>query len=467
MKVNDEKPKVRYHNGQFKPVAMFDSFSNLVANIGTMRDKRHHNQFNAAVAAYNWIEIEGAYLDCWIARQIVNVPIDDGLREWRSFNIEDSSAIEEEERRLKVSYNYMLANYWARLYGGSVILMITDQSLEEELDVKKIKKGSLHKLIPLDRWDVVPINVNYYDPVSEDYLKPEYYMLFGGRTKIHSSHVIRCDGEEIPRRLRALNQGWGDSTLRQVMEDVKDVVATKSGIASLVLEANVDTIQREGLSQELASGQESQILKRFALSGQLKSLVNTLLLDGNETYERKSVTFGGLAQIMQSFMTWTSGAADIPATRLFGRSPEGMNATGESDMRNYFNKVKSIQENKFTPDMRKLDQVLIRSATGEIPEEYSFEWNPLYQESGVELAQMELSKAQSDDIRLSQGVIKPSHAAMRLKQEGSYVITEEEINAMQEKEREEEEFENNNREEIIKGGFGLEEEEGDSEEEVE
>lgn len=443
MNETTEKPRVRYHNGVYYPIAMFDNLSNLVAGLGTQRDKRTHSSFSAGNPIANWVELEGAYLDNWIARQIVNVPVDDGLREWRSFKIDDESKIQEEEKRLGLRKAYKLGRYWARLYGGAAIVMITDQDLEKPLDVTKIKEGSLKRFAVLDRWDIRPVNINYFDPISVDFLLPEYYVVTGGQTRIHSSHLVRCDGEDIPRRMRALNEGWGDSTLRKVFDDLKDVVASKGGIASLILEANVDTIQREGLSNDLASGKENKILERFALAAQMKSLVHTLLLDGSETFERKSVTFAGLAQILDKFMVWISGASDIPMTRLFGvESKSGIGDSGQGSLNNYYDSVASMQEAQFRPELEIIDQVFIRSVFGEMPEGCKFEWNPLYQESGLELAQQDLALAQSEDIRLQQRVLRPSHIAIRMKAEGKYSVAEQDIARLQKMEKEEDLFEN-------------------------
>ncbi|MFQ8761936.1 MAG: anti-CBASS protein Acb1 family protein [Intestinimonas sp.] len=49
-----------------------------------------------------------------------------------------------------------------------------------------------------------------------------------------------------------------------------------------------------------------------------------------------------------------SGASRIPVTKLFGRSPAGMNATGESDLRNYYDYVDTLREAKLRPILEKL-----------------------------------------------------------------------------------------------------------------
>lgn len=423
--------------GQWVPVA--DKMTNLVSGLGTASDKRSHNAFTfGGLSLFNWVELEAAYVDNWIARQIVQAPVDDAMREWRTFTCKEAEDIKREETRVGIVQKYREACYWARLYGGAVILMITDQELEKPLDLEAVKEGSLYRLVVLDRWDITAIEINYTDPVSEDYLEPRYYQVYGGTTRIHSSHVIRIDGEDLPRRMRAMNQGWGDSTLRKTMEDLKDTVATKGGIATLVQEANVDVINREGLDEELATGQHDAILKRYHLSAQMKSLVNMMLLEGpeKETLTRSQLTFSGLGDIMDKFMLWISGAAEIPATRLFRQSPSGMNATGQGDLTNYYDTIASDQEVEHRPRLERLDEVLVRSAVGSMPDECSFDWNPLYQETGVEQAQQELARAQADDMRLQHGV-RQSHVLRRLQNTGEYAITDEYIEQVERGEEEE------------------------------
>jgi hypothetical protein len=57
-----------------------------------------------------------------------------------------------------------------------------------------------------------------------------------------------------------------------------------------------------------------------------------------------------------------AGAADIPATRLFGKAPDGQNATGDSDDENYFQMIGSQQEDDLRPQLMQLDAVLLPSA---------------------------------------------------------------------------------------------------------
>jgi phage-related protein (TIGR01555 family) len=413
-----------------------DGLQNVVANIGTGRDKRSHSHFTLGAGSFVFHpELEAAYQDSWIARKIVDIPAEDATREWRTFKGEHAQAIAQEEKRLGIQQQIQDLISFSRLYGGAVLLMITGQPLDRPLNVDAIQKGGLKRLVVLDRWDLSCLNINYTNPTEPSYLLPEYYSVVGGSSLIHHSHIVRMEGERLPRRLKQLEDGWGDSTLRKALEDLRDTVAAKGGIASMILEANVDTITRDGLSDELASGADEAILHRYRLFGMMKSIVNVALLDGSEKYDRKTLTFSGLSDVLDKFMVWVSGAADIPVTRFFGTSAQGLNATGEGDLKNYYDSVRSRQESEYRGAIEILDQVLIRSALGSYPDDLEFEWNPLYQESGLEQAQQELAMSQSESARIDSGVLRPSHVMKRLAAEGKYDITEEEINAQIESEK--------------------------------
>lgn len=417
------KPRVQVRDGK---VVSTDSLSNMVANIGTNRDKRTHNVFGFEFV--NQIELEAAYQSNWIARRIVDKPNEDALREWRVFSGKQAKQIATEERRLGVQQHYLETCCWADLYGGAAILMVTGQDLSEPLDLDKIKKGGLKNLVVLDRWDIQPTEFNLTDPLQPNWMMPNLYTMVNGTQSIHHSHIIRRTGARLPRRMRMFEQGWGDSRLRRCMSDLRDVVATKSGIASLVLEANVDTISVKGLQGALSSAQSSQITERYRMFGMMKSLVNLGLLDAdNETYDRKSVAFSGLSQIMEQFMVWTAGAAEMPVTELWGQSAAGLSSTGDGDLKTYHGTIKGKQDGQMRLDLELLDQVLIRSALGTYPDDIEFEWNPLAQTSGIEQAQEDLADAQADSLHIENRVIRPSHAMRRAQAKGTYAITDEQI----------------------------------------
>ncbi len=396
-----------------------DGLVNLVSGMGTGAGKRDHNQFVFS-NIYNHRELEAAYMTNWIARQIVDIPADDMTREWREFKCVCADEIRQTEDDLGLRNAVNDALTWARLYGGAAILPITNQDLEKPFRPELVKKGEVARLLVLDRWDLASSAINTWDILAENYLQPEYYTLYQGSQRIHWTHLIKFYGAKLPRRQRVITQGWGDSELRKCLLDLKDAVSSKNGIAELMQSANVDVITRNGLAEELSTDQEAHIIERYRLFDQMKSIVNTALLDGDETLDRLTLNLSGVADVLDNLMVWVAGAADIPVTRLFGTSAKGLNATGEGDLHNYYDSIRSKQNTQLKRPLSGLDNVVVRSAVGHMPDDFNYTWNPLKQINEKELAETRKAQADTDIIYLDAGVIGRSHVMRRLESEESY-----------------------------------------------
>jgi len=407
-----------------------DGLVNVVSGLGTHKAKRSHNQFQYGFLN-DFSQLDAAYQTSWLARAIVDYPAEDMTREWRTLKCDEADLIRSEEDRLQLPALTSEATSWARLYGGAGILMITNQDLTKPLRADKIKKGDLYRLLVVDRFDMTPLDLNQTNILAANYLQPEFYTIAGGAQQIHWSHFARFAGAKLPRRQRAQTQGWGDSELRKCLDDVMDIVASKDGVAELMQEANVDIIKRVGLSDELASDQDDAITARYALFSMMKSSINMALLDGEETYDRKTLDMSGVAPVLDLLMTWISGAADIPVTRLFGTSAKGLNATGEGDMENYFNSLSSKRLTQIDPGLRQLDEVLVRSATGRWIDDFNYVWNPFKQPDIVQIAQANKAKAETDLLYKDGGIVTTSQIQRRLQAEELYQFDDEKIAALE------------------------------------
>jgi len=412
------KPRVRLSPGQ-----TMDGLINIASGLGLGKGKRDHNRFvHGQLLGY--AELEAAYQTNWIARQIVDIPADDMTREWRTIKCQAADEIRQEEDRLGLQASVNEALSWSRLYGGAAILPLTNQDFEKPFRPELIKKGEVQRLMVFDRWDLIPHAINTWNVLAENYLQPEFYTLYQGSQKIHWTHFIRFVGAKLPRRQRVLLQGWGDSQLRRCLEDIKDTVAAKDGIAELMQSANVDVITREGLSEDLTTDQEAAIIKRYTIFDQMKSIINTALLDGDEKYDRVTLNLSGVAPVIETLMVWISGAADIPVTRLFGTSAKGLNATGEGDLKNYYDSIRSQQTSQLDRPMRVLDAIMVRSALGTMPEDYNYDWNRLTQPNHKEEAEARKIEAETDTILLDAGVVGRAQVMRRLEADEVYQYEE-------------------------------------------
>ncbi len=378
---------------------MRDSLTSLVSRMGTDRDKAATTFYTQPILTDE--QIVAAYRGSWLPRKIVDIPALDSCRKWRNWQAasDQIQKIEAEEKRLNVKAKILEASKKGRLFGGAAVYVGTgDSDPSQSLDVERIGAGGVRYLTVLTRRQLSAGEIDR-DPTSEWFGRPAYFVLSGAdgrQLKIHPSRLVLFNGAMSPDDDigQALNQGWGESILTATLDAIKNADATAGNIASLIFEAKIDIIKVPNFSQNIGNKvYEDAVLRRYTLANTIKGINGTLILDAEEEYDSKNAQLGGLTDILMAFMQIVSGAADIPVTRLLGQSPAGLNSTGTSDMKNYHDRIQSMQELEMTPAMARLDECIIRSATGARDPAIYYSWAPLEQMSEKDKADIFKTKA--------------------------------------------------------------------------
>ena len=316
-----------------------DSLSNLAASLGVGKDKASHDAFG--LRSLERAQIEAMYRGDWLARKVVDIVPYDSIRAWRAWSGHraDVDRMEAAERRLGLRKTIQRAMVLGRLYGGGAILIGTGETdpaaLARPLD-ERLPRGGLKFLHVVSRWQLGVAALDN-DPLSQWVGEPALYELSApGRAPLglHPSRVVRFLGHPLPDPTLSPSF-WSDSVLQVLYDAIHAVALTTAGATSLMHEAKVDVVTVPNLSEHLSSAETTQQLSaRFAYAAAMKSINNLLLLGDGETWSRQSVDFGGLPEMVRTFLQVAAGAADIPVTRLLGQSPAGLSATGDSDTRN-------------------------------------------------------------------------------------------------------------------------------------
>lgn len=397
------KPRIRV-KAVSRPVT--DGLQNLVANLGTSRDKAGASQYVSSILSQQ--DVVNAYRFAWLPRKIVDIPALDSCRMWRCWDAQadEITAIEQEERRLGIKGKVLKARISARLFGGAALL-IGDGSSDpsKPINPETIRQGGLRYVTVLHKRQLWASDIGR-DPASEYFDLPEIWQLAtgtGAMARVHASRLVIFQGAQVvDPAMMASDPGWGDPVLQSIYEAVRNADATAGNIASLIFEAKVDTVGIPELMNKLGDpNYEGTLLKRWALAETGKGINGTLLHDAEEILGQKTASFASLPDILDRMLQIVSGAADIPVTRLMGQAPAGMSATGESDLRNYYDRVRASQELEMGPAMMMLDECLIRSALGARPEEVTYRWESLWQMTAKERA--EIGKVNADTIATLRG----------------------------------------------------------------
>jgi phage-related protein (TIGR01555 family) len=435
--------------------ASFDAIYNYLSGQGGRNDKSLAAEWMTALTV-NHQEVTNVFRVSWIARKVVAKKPKDMLRSGYDFVWEDSgkkvqtgreSNTEMDAlRRGIAAYNADVklidAKTWARLYGGAIMLLgIDGQDLTQPLPVKDRKvdyssvgKNGLKYVHVFDRWQAAHSGEIDSDTESPNAGKPLNYIInatdVNPGQKVHWTRVIRFDGAKVPWWTFRQNACWHDSELQVLMDGLKQYDATTGGITHMIQEANIDVIKATGLTETLAtaSGQEG-IEARYGLTSRYKSMFNMLIIDKDaEDYERHPFQFSGLDRIWEKNMVEVAGAADYPVAVLFGRSPAGLNATGESDMQLYYDDLSALRESELRPQHAQLLEVIARSTLGRLPDGFSFTYRSLWEPTAVERSTMQTNRANRDKIYLDLGIVTPGLVAKELKEDSVYKsMTQEDV----------------------------------------
>ena len=407
-----------------------DAFSNPLFRLGYgSQSPLEGTEYPLTRLTYDYQLLTSLYRSNWIVQNIVGIIPDDilkgGFELSGSVTPEQNNAFSRLLRQTKLYDRLNDGMKWGRLYGGTagLILLRGDEDLSEPLDIDRILPDTFAGLYIADRWSgVTPSAELVQDMTDADFGKPEYYdftMADGVKVaKVHHSRVVRFIGRELPYIERIAENHWGESEIEAIYSDIQKYDNVVANIAGLTFRANVDTMEVDNLDQlfSVASGQaQARFWNMLQAQSVLKSNFGTQLVNRGDKVNNTQYHFNGLKDVFESMCLCLSGASRIPATKLFGRSPEGMNATGESDLQNYYDYIDTVRENKLRPILEKLLPILCMSVFGGLPDDIDISFPPLWTPTAKETAEIAQKKTDTVISAFQSGLIDLATAQRELK----------------------------------------------------
>lgn len=364
-----------------------DGLVNALSGMGTGADARRGNFY--AFRPLSQQEIEGAYRGSGLMRKVIDIPALDMVREWRDWEADSATTalLAAEEKRLGLQQKILLAEIMRGLGGGALILGLPgDPAMPANMGA--VGKGDLAYIHVVNRWQL-SFGQMILDPTDLLFGGPEYFTMAttDGQRRLHPSRVICFKGDPIPNLtgVSTLETFWGESRVQRLLEAVQNSDTAQTAFATLISKARNVIVGIPGLGELVSTTiGETQLAKRMQAFGVGESLYNVTLRDAGdgtqgagETIDHRQVTWTGIPEVMDAFDQRVASVADIPMTRLAGRSPAGMNATGQHDADNWDKMVIARQNLMLRPCLDALDEPLIRSALGSRPLEISWAFSPL------------------------------------------------------------------------------------------
>lgn len=370
-----------------------DAFANPAARTGWGEDNLiNATEYPMTRLTQDWQLLTSLYRTSWIVQRVCNVIPEDALAdlsiEAPGLNADALQKLQEEIRTTHLRETMLKALRWSRLYGGAAAIMMVsgqEEDMSAPLDINNVMIGAFRGLYVVDRWSGIYPSLDLVDDDRDpDYGLPEYYEVRsetgGASYRVHHSRVLRFCGTEMPYWEQIAEQYWGTSAIEAMYDELikRDNVA--HNIANLTFKANLSVLQVENLDQMFATSSTVHQRRMYAMLSAINVMENSLgirLVNKGDDIQQLQYSFSGLPEVMDSAMMDMAGATSIPVTRLFGRSPAGMNSTGESDEKMYRQTLEQERAVHIIPALERLIPIICRSAIGGFPAGATFKLPPL------------------------------------------------------------------------------------------
>ena len=368
--------------------------------------------------------------------KIIDRPAEEALKHGIEYNISDQTLadfLDDALDRLDWEEKATTAIRWARLFGGAVIVMLLDdgRGLEEPVNWQDIR--SVEELRVYERAIVQP------DPNCYLTGKAEYFDIsstYGGFFRVHRSRCLVFKNGSLPEYAAPQQYFyWGLPEYVRIRRDLSIALHTHQSAANMIDKSVQPVYKQRGLQSTLAGPDgDDQVLKRLQVLDASRGMLNSVAVDmDGEDYSFQTFQLSGASEILESTYSLLSAVTCIPQTILFGRSPSGENATGESDLENYYNFVEGIQKRMLKKNIRTLLKAVVQAGVydGSIAESQTIKptFKPLWSLSEAEQATVELSKAQraqataqTAQLYIDMQVLQPDEVRQALARDGTLNI---------------------------------------------
>ncbi len=334
---------------------------------------------------------------------------------------------------------------WARLYGGSVVVMLINDGggIEEPLNWNNIR--SVDGLRVYDRSIIRPDHAGFD---GSRHRMPEHYHIFS-QYGTFTAHASRClvfrNGSALHERSTEMHLWpWGIPEGYRVVEALQNAEMSH-GNALHFLDRSIQPVYKiRGLSQMLstAEGME-QVGRQLEIIDLARGLLNTIPVDMDNDFYFRTAIPEGIGKIVDVSDRMLSAVTGIPESILWGK-PIGYGNPGHSwagydyaSMRNWQDYISRIQNGSIRHNLSQLLSVIFRASVncGKFANVPSFQVHFLSGLNGSKLraqrlharddhgedvdialaeARKQLAKAKTAELYMDMGVIQPGEVRKSL-----------------------------------------------------
>lgn len=407
-----------------------DGWANAITGLGGSRDSTSAMAF-VRPCYLTADHAENLYLGDDMAARIAGAVVNHSFLLGFSFQEDEDGDLSEAVKKWGVQEKVTEAAIWGRALGGAALLLGINQGrMAEPISPEQVRPGDLKYIDVLDRRDLHIVDY-YSDPLDAKFGQPRTYQITyqGGQggaqgdrdTYVHETRLVFFGGALTPKRVRTQNGGWDLSVLERSYGILRDTNTGWRAFINLMQDMSQPVFKVKDLMTMIASGHSDTLMARLEVADLSRSVSRSIIVDAEEEdfTHVGAANLTGAGPLLDKIWQRLAAAADMPVTILMGMSPAGMNATGESDMRAWFNTIQTYRENSLSPKLERL-AAFIAASEGLNFDTFSVDWPSLWQMSPTEDAQHKATIAQTDVTYINAGVLLPEEVTQARWGRGEY-----------------------------------------------
>lgn len=363
-----------------------------------------------------------------LIRACIETVADDMTRAWIEFKREGEGGENGDEgealltdlaqavKRFELQRHFHEAAELVGYEGGAFIFIDTGAAgdlLAHPLNLSRfsgeLRPGGSLRFVVVDPVNVFPGDYNSLSPLRPDYFKPGWWWVLGQR--VHASRLIRLTANEVPVLLRPTYNFLGIPQAQILWDYVLHFQECRAAEARLLTKFSLTVFKTKMDDILFASGGTAELDARIRYMIQSMSNDGVLAVDKeSEDVIKLETPLSGVTDIVRQSLEILAALNRTPAVKLLGISPSGFNATGESDIRNYYDHISSQQEKVLRDGVKKALDCIQLHLRGKIDPSITFDFAPLGEEDRAALSAYQKTKADTIAVYMDRDIISPEEA---------------------------------------------------------
>ncbi|RYY79942.1 MAG: DUF1073 domain-containing protein [Moraxellaceae bacterium] len=292
-----------------------------------------------------------------------------------------------------------------------------DNNLPLVISSATIKKDSLKGFKAIEPIWTSPADYNSIDPTDKYFYRPRSWYVMG--KPIHTSRVLLFISHPVADMLKPSYNFSGLSMTQMLMPAVDNWLRTRDAISDMVHSFSVSGLKTNMATLLAGDGEEGNgdatgLLNRATLFNRMRDNRNLMMLNEDEEFFQFNTPLSGLSDLQAQAQEQMAAPCHIPLVKLFGITPNGLNASSDGEIRVFYDYVLSTQQVLLTDPLVVITLIVQLHLFGKIYPDIIFEYLPLEQMTEEQIANINKINAEAAAALIDAGVICSQEERQRL-----------------------------------------------------